>query len=151
MKPSSRLRMLCLKQLHPWPWTWPMCETPRQAGRTCWFCTGFVNKTFNYSCLIHVLQTDFFFWLGLPGQSGGSTDDQKRPTPTAPVLPQVQKNEKASQVILKYLDGITKRIGKISDPWLKYHHLNSHTWFKMTLSPSFVSLLWSSIKTTNLL
>ena len=43
-------------------------------------------------------------------------DDQKRPTPTAPVLPQVQKNEKASQVILKYLDGITKRIGKISVP-----------------------------------
>lgn len=61
MKPSSQLRMLCLKQLHPWPWTWPMCETPRQAGRTCWFCTGFVNKTFNYSHVLFMFSKLTFF------------------------------------------------------------------------------------------
>ena len=37
------------------------------------------------------------------------------PPPQASVLPQVHKNEKPSLVVLKYLDGITKRVSKISD------------------------------------
>ncbi|CAL1128311.1 unnamed protein product [Cladocopium goreaui] len=78
---------------------------------------------------------------GLPGQSGGSTDDQKRPTPTAPVLPQVQKNEKASQVILKYLDGTTKRIGKISELKVKYETIPQE--LKTATHDAFVNKLTS--------
>lgn len=34
-------------------------------------------------------------------------------------LPPVLKSENASDVILKYLDGILKRSQKMADPWLK--------------------------------
>ena len=49
---------------------------------------------------------------GMASNSGAASNANK----TAPaVLPQLQKNESASSVVLKYMDGITKRIGKLTD------------------------------------
>lgn len=46
-----------------------------------------------------------------PASGAGSSANKTAPA----VLPQVQKNESASSVILKYMEGITKRIGKLTD------------------------------------
>lgn len=46
-----------------------------------------------------------------PASGAGSSANKTAPA----VLPQVQKNESASSVILKCMEGITKRIGKLTD------------------------------------
>ena len=50
----------------------------------------------------------------MPGTSAGE-QPQQRPNQSQQVLPQIQKNQKPSTVILKYLEGITKRVSKIVD------------------------------------
>lgn len=51
----------------------------------------------------------------MPTSSG--LNQQARPTVAAPTgLPPVLKDEKASEVILKYMDGVLKRSQKVTDP-----------------------------------
>ena len=57
---------------------------------------------------------------GMPVVSGGGgTSAPNAPKPAPAVLPQVQKNELPSNVVLKYMDGITKRISKLTDACYK--------------------------------
>ena len=51
---------------------------------------------------------------GLPGASNAA-GNQPRPVDSRLGLPQVLKDEKAGDVILKYMDGVIKRIGKIQE------------------------------------
>ena len=51
--------------------------------------------------------------LSAPGQSSERPNTEKPPHGSQAVLPTVQKNQKPSTMILKYLEGISKRIVKI--------------------------------------
>ena len=54
---------------------------------------------------------------GMPTATGAA--EAHRPATAAPTgLPPVLKSEKASEVILKYMDGVLKRSQKIGDSWL---------------------------------
>ena len=65
------------------------------------------------------LSIHFHLW-GLPGQSGGGGEDGRPPQANhnQQAFPQVQRNQKPSTVILKYIDGLNKRIKKMTDPCL---------------------------------
>ena len=54
----------------------------------------------------------------MPGGSGGPSPGESQRPGKEQILPQIQKNQKVSTVILKYMEGITKRVGKISDACL---------------------------------
>ncbi len=57
--------------------------------------------------------------VGMPTSTGAP--EAHRPTATAPTgLPPVLKSEKASEVILKYMEGVLKRSQKIGDSWLPF-------------------------------
>ena len=69
----------------------------------------------------------FMVWLsystikspeGMPSGSGGS-NPAVRPAVGPTGLPAVLKSEKASEVILKYMEGLLKRTQKIADPRLR--------------------------------
>ena len=51
--------------------------------------------------------------LSAPGQSSERPNTEKPPHGSQAVLPTVQKNQKPSTMILKYMEGISKRIVKI--------------------------------------
>lgn len=60
---------------------------------------------------------------GMPGSQGGNPNPERPQTPTvATVFPPVLKDEKPSVHILRYMDGITKRIQKLSDFQLHISH-----------------------------
>lgn len=64
--------------------------------------------------------------LVVPGQSGSAP----APRTTPAVLPEVQKNQPASSVIVQYLKGITKRSSKLAEPGLyTCYSVNCVTWF----------------------
>ena len=54
----------------------------------------------------------------MPSGAGGAPS--ARPIAGAPTgLPPVLRDEKASEVILKYMDGILKRSQKVNETWIK--------------------------------
>ena len=67
-------------------------------------------------------------WPGLPGNSDEAPQSRPAPGSTQQVLPQLQKNQKPSTLVLKYLDGITRRIGKILDSCFQKQNVQS-IWF----------------------
>ncbi len=53
---------------------------------------------------------------------GPSGNQPNRAAATAPTgLPPVLKDDKASEVILKYMDGLLKRSQKVTDTWIQDH------------------------------
>ena len=63
----------------------------------------------------------FFPDWGMPfgGPSGNQPNRSAAAAPTG--LPPVLKDEKASEVILKYMDGLLKRSQKVSETWIQDH------------------------------
>ena len=122
MKPSNELKKLFLKLLHLWPLEMAEVRDPGSGWKEWREGDGqLVDFIKNDFMLINGLYNCVFWWSGLPGGEAGDN----RPTPTSQqLLPQIQKNEKPSVVILKYVDGITKRIGKIVESWV--FHLHDH-------------------------